>query len=331
MFDSLYLSSRLPSEIEEVQLTSFSSLFSESILLSPYPSLSKKEHLITLEKPDRLKRLFSKTSSLSNAIQEHSHPSHTLAVVDEETLEIVLSERIDRQILFWASAPITSSSLLKKLIKSDVRIAVTSKHLQASFEGLQTVVLSPAYLPMTFPEQERHASFIVGMVAPLEPQKGHETILRALHATRELLPQLRVILVGDGSEKRRIQWLIDHLHLRQSVQMVSRQEHYERFITNFDVFVAAQENPRGWSPSIMHALSQGVPVIASKIGVHEDLLKHGKDALLFEPGNSTVLAQHIINLYNNPDWMQHYQIAGPQLLQEQYTLEHLKKGLLALF
>jgi len=195
-------------------------------------------------------------------------------------------------------------------------------------QKIQTVY--PAYItPKQTVEKESHQSFIVGIISPLIPNQGIETVLQALHRNREIIPQLTVIIVGDGPEKKQLQWLVSHLDLRMRVQFVSTMDQYHRFLPNFDVVVLPDEQPQGFNPVFLHAFAQGIPIIASSTGINEELIEPGQTGLLFEPRNSHVLAQHLVNLYNHPDWMDYYRKKGPEVIRDKFSLEAFKEKILA--
>jgi len=202
-------------------------------------------------------------------------------------------------------------------------IVVPSHYLKGQLQehGINTTieVIPPPLSTKLTPEEKRSSkqnSFLVGVVAPLEQQQGLETVIQAFQRNQELLPFLRVIFVGDGSERKRLLWLIEQLHLKRKIQIVSHQQDYQRFLFNFDVYIAPNIQPSAWNPVLIQALAQGIPVIASQIEVHAEIIEPGKTGLLFEPGNSHVLAQHMLNLYNHPEWREHYKKSGPAFVQD---------------
>lgn len=186
------------------------------------------------------------------------------------------------------------------------------------------ITVKPAYLEEFENKKTEHQSFVIGVIADLEPGSGVETVIQSLHRNRELLPQVMIILVGDGSEKKRIQWLVDHLHLRQRIQFVTSQKNYAGFLENFDVVVFPNEFEQAFNHVLLDALAQGIPTIATSIGYNEEIIEQGQNGLLFEPRNSHTLSQHLINLYNHPDWMEHYQQKGPQMIAGQFNLSTFK-------
>ena len=52
---------------------------------------------------------------------------------------------------------------------------------------------------------------------------------------------------------------------------------------------------------LMAAIAQGLPVIASRIGDFAELLEHGREALLVEPGDAPALAPAIATLARSPE------------------------------
>jgi len=192
-----------------------------------------------------------------------------------------------------------------------------------SFTENEIQVVYPPYLKTDYlPDVKEKQSFVVGVAAPLEKQQGLETLIQALNRNKEVLPQLTVILIGDGTERKQLHWLVDHLHLRKRIQFMSTMEHYHRFLPNFDVVVVPDQVAKGWNQVIAHAFANGIPVVASKIGVNEEIIEHGQSGLLFEPGNSHMLAQHLLNLYNHPEWMGYYKEKGPQLVRNLFMLSY---------
>lgn len=221
---------------------------------------------------------------------------------------------------------------LKKYYKKQKHapmIVTTSKTVAKSIAGFtekEIQIIPPPYLQTDYqPDLREKQSFVVGVAAPLQKQQGIETVIQALNRNQEVLPQLTVILIGDGPERKQLHWLVDHLHLRKKIQFVSTMEHYHRFLPNFDVVVVPDEVAKGWNQVIIHAFANGIPVVASKIGVNEELIEQGKSGLLFEPGNSHMLAQHLLNLYNHPEWMEHYKEKGPQIVRDQFMLSDFGK------
>lgn len=204
----------------------------------------------------------------------------------------------------YAAKPITVHAASQTIADALVQTGVDAKRVQ---------VTRPLFPISPAPENEL-PTFMLGTACTLEPEQGLETVLQALHECRELLPQLKLVIIGDGPDKRRVLWLIEQLSLRGRVQIAATTGEYTRFLSNFDIFIACNPTDSGCNPMIGHALAHSIPVIATKLPSHEEWIKANRTGLIYERGNTTMLAQHILNLYNHPDWMAHYKKIGPQAL-----------------
>lgn len=160
--------------------------------------------------------------------------------------------------------------------------------------------------------------FIAGTVSRLDQNQGIETLIQAIQSCTEIIPPLKLFIIGDGPDKRRILWLIDQTHLRSRVQVAANDHDYRRFLLNLSICVATNHFDTGYNPLIAHALSRGLPVIATDLPGHKDMIEHGKTGLLYTPGNSHMLAQHMVNLYTHPEWMAHYKNIGPELVRSRW-------------
>ena len=279
-------------------------------------------------------------SKVKKAALSKIEKGQTIILTDWTSLRLFSSSNASQyniiQLLPDLVPPLFRSPLSKtyKKFSEKVKFIAASELIKKSTEDMVDAqvnisVIYPPYLSPADPiKKQGHQSFIIGVVSDLEENLGIETVIQAMNRTREILPQLTMIIVGDGPERKRLNWLVDRLHLRKRVQFVSTRAKYERFLPNFDVVVVPDVFPRGFNPVIIHSFANGIPILASKTGINKELIEHGQSGLLFEPGNSHMLSQHLINLYNHPDWMEHYQTKGPQLVRDQFQIEKFKRTFL---
>lgn len=176
-------------------------------------------------------------------------------------------------------------------------------------------------IPMQ-PPLSSAGSFTIGTISRLEQNQGLETLIQAIQSCTEIIPPIKLFIIGDGADKRRILWLIDQTHLRSRVQVAANDQDYRRFLNNLDVCIAANNTDIGFNPVIAHAHSRGLPIVATDLPGHQEMIEHGKTGLLYTPGNSHILAQHLVNLYTHPDWMSHYKNIGPELVRSRYGVDN---------
>ena len=136
----------------------------------------------------------------------------------------------------------------------------------------------------------------------LEPGKGQETTLRALVALREsragAVPT--VAFIGTGPEEARLHDLCHQLGVRSHVEWVG-------FRTNVSSYLAAAEHvivpthDEGLSWTLLEAMAQRVPVIATAGTAGRELLQDGDNVLLVPPEDPAALAAAMRRLLEEPE------------------------------
>ncbi|PSB20651.1 glycosyltransferase family 1 protein [Phormidesmis priestleyi ULC007] len=102
-----------------------------------------------------------------------------------------------------------------------------------------------------------------------------------------------------------------------------------------DVFaMPTYAEPFGWV--FLEAMAAGLPIIATHITAIPEMVTHGENGFLIEPGDRTALAQSIEHLINSPELGQKMGQQGRQLVEQKFNaqthfekLENLLKGAIA--
>lgn len=146
----------------------------------------------------------------------------------------------------------------------------------------------------------RNHEFVVGEVAKLWPGKGHEVLFRAAATLKARIPQLRLMVVGEGELRQTLQELAKRLGIHDRVVFTGFRQDVPTLTHLFDVAVLPSFF-EGMGRAIIEAQAAGKPVIASCVGGIPDLIVEGQTGLLVEPGNVEQLAEAIWRLYTQPE------------------------------
>jgi glycosyltransferase involved in cell wall biosynthesis len=147
--------------------------------------------------------------------------------------------------------------------------------------------------------RERRGEFVVGYLGTIAEYKGVHLLADAM-ARLSHLQQLRCVIHGDPT------WFPEFGdRLRASLAPNTRlagpvpHEKVHEVLDTLDVLVV----PSTWyenSPLTIHeARLAGVPVVASRLGGMEELVRDGVDGALFEPGDAGDLARVIRGLFED--------------------------------
>lgn len=139
------------------------------------------------------------------------------------------------------------------------------------------------------------AESVITSVGRFTAQKGYAFLLRAFADVRRRLPA-RLVLVGDGEERARLERLARELGIAPHVTWVGPDTNPYRWIARSSVFVLSSLY-EGFGIALVEALALGVATIATDCphGPAE-ILRGGRDGLLVPPGDERALADALMRL-----------------------------------
>ena len=135
----------------------------------------------------------------------------------------------------------------------------------------------------------------VGVVARLALEKGHEVFLEAAAQVVRLVRDCVFVLIGDGPLKEDLMARAASLGLNSHVQFEGEALNARGIIGSLDVLVVPSL-AEGTPLALLDALSQGVPVVATRVGGIPELFEGGGGGLLVPPGDAPALAGALVHL-----------------------------------
>jgi glycosyltransferase involved in cell wall biosynthesis len=141
--------------------------------------------------------------------------------------------------------------------------------------------------------------FVVGHVAAFTAEKGQDTALAALLRLLPDLPNLRMILVGDGP-LRSDPAVLEKVRLAQgNAQLPGYLKPSPEFYAGLDLFLI-NSTSEALGLSAIYAMAYGVPVIATRVGGLPGVVADGETGWLIPPGDSAALAGAIAEAASDP-------------------------------
>lgn len=179
-------------------------------------------------------------------------------------------------------------------------------------------------LPATNGESQPRTDNLILHVGACAPRKNVTSLLRAL----ALVPQACLVQVGGQWNVEQEQLIVD-LNLATRVQQLghvseTQLAHYYRTASVF-VFPSLYE---GFGLPILEAMATGLPVICSNATSLPEVA--GEAALLFNPTDINMLAEHIQNVLNDSTERHRLRIAGWRQAQV-FTWERTAQATLAVY
>jgi glycosyltransferase involved in cell wall biosynthesis len=174
---------------------------------------------------------------------------------------------------------------------------------------------------------EPEARIVVG-VGRLVPIKGFDIAVR-VPKLLAALPAIRLVLVGEGPERTRLEELAsaggvgDHLSITGAIHDVTP------FLAAADVLVAPSRN-EGMGRVLVEAMSLGVPVVAARVGGIASVVSHRRTGELVTPDDHAELARTLAGLLEDPARIEAYRAEGSERA-ERFSLRVMEQELLTLY
>lgn len=131
----------------------------------------------------------------------------------------------------------------------------------------------------------------IGVVSRLEEIKGMDLVIPAFAQLRTQCPQARLLIVGDGSLRGKMEAQARKFGLGEHIVWAGRQEQgaLQGFYDRIDLFWMPSRS-EGFGLSALEAMARGCPVVASDVGGLPELLEDGEFGILIPPGDIKALA-----------------------------------------
>lgn len=134
-------------------------------------------------------------------------------------------------------------------------------------------------------------------LANLVPYKDYTTILYALELIKAKGIPFHFIAIGEGSERHRIEYLIESLNLSRNVSFPGLRTDVKDILYASDIFIHSSLG-EGCSNAILEAMATGLPIIASDTGGTAEIIDNSYGRL-FQFRNILELAEKIEELILN--------------------------------
>ncbi len=136
---------------------------------------------------------------------------------------------------------------------------------------------------------------VIGAMGRFVPKKGFDVLLRALANLRDSGYQFRLLLGGDGEERRSLQKLAKTLELEDRVSFIGWVRDKKQFFDDIDLFcLPSHHEPFGIV--LLEAMAQKLPVIAADAEGPVEIIEHEKTGLLVPRGDEVSLAGALASL-----------------------------------
>lgn len=141
-------------------------------------------------------------------------------------------------------------------------------------------------------------SIIIFSAGTLHPRKGYKYLIQAIKKISNKYTQIKLVIAGDGPEKKDLENLIFNLNLNDKIILLGQRNDINQLMQSADVFVLPSIK-EAFGLVILEAMQNNLPIIASKIGGIPEIIQSKNNGILTLTKDPQSLSQDIETLITN--------------------------------
>ncbi len=174
--------------------------------------------------------------------------------------------------------------------------------------------------------------FVLGYVGRLSTEKGLEFLLKAIGelAIEKEEISIKALIVGDGPEIENLKELAQELQIQSKIHFIGFQSSVDKWLAAMDTFVLPSIT-EGTPMALLEAMSNGIPVIASKVGGIPSVIRNEIEGILVPSKSPLHLQEAIQRVYFDQNLRSNLSTNAKNRISEHYNIDRWIKSIEALY
>ena len=165
--------------------------------------------------------------------------------------------------------------------------------------------------------------FILIYVGELSYRKHQDFLISAVSVVKRDIPNIKLLLVGEGDLYGDYKKLITLLRVENNVELLGYRRDVPDLMSIADVAVSSSRQ-EGLPVNVMEAMAVGLPLVVSNSRGNRDLVINGKNGIVVELDNVNELSNALVKLYKSEELRKRYGAEGLAMINN-YSLENILK------
>lgn len=179
-------------------------------------------------------------------------------------------------------------------------------------------------------QRQQKTGFTLLYVGRLEPVKNHPLLLHAFQLALADNSDLQLWIVGDGTERKRLEELTASLNLCSNVKFWGQQLDVAKFFSAADAFVMSSTS-EGLPISLLQAFSLGLPAIVTDVGGMAEVVRLAGAGIAVPITEIPQFTSAIINMASNAAERERFSQNARTGFGEHFTLESMVSSYMELY
>ncbi|MFA5145950.1 MAG: glycosyltransferase [Candidatus Omnitrophota bacterium] len=248
------------------------------------------------------------------------HTEHT--TTDYDSYHVKRWEFIE-----WALAKFTrritavAGSVKTHMIK---RSGINSKKIEVVYNAIETERFDTGANKekMRGELSIRQDEFVIGNIARFYENKDHQTLLRAFKLVLEKIPNVYLLLIGDGPLKYKIESFAGELKIPARIKFLGNRRDIPQLLKMMDLFVLSSKR-EGLPIVLLEAMASGLPIVATDVDGNGELVLHEETGFVVPPADPKELSAAILNLLTDRSKAKRMAARGKERVKNHFTFNSM--------
>jgi glycosyltransferase involved in cell wall biosynthesis len=165
----------------------------------------------------------------------------------------------------------------------------------------------------------------IGVIAQLISRKGHRDIIDAAPKVLNACPQVRFLFFGQGPLRAHLEQLSTKRGLAGKITFAGFRNDLERILPCLSA-VVHPATMEGLGVSLLQAAAAGVPIIATNRGGIPEIVQHGQNGYLLEPGDVNSITDAVVSLLKNQEMAAQFGRSGRKRVEARFSVASMVEG-----
>ena len=159
-------------------------------------------------------------------------------------------------------------------------------------------------------------------VGRLDLVKGLPVLLNAVQKIQQLIPDVKLKIVADGSQRQPLEEYSRELGIADNVEFLGfkSQAEVRDALQSTDVYVMSSF-AEGVPVALMEPMAAGLPVVSTRIAGIAELIDDGVSGYLVPPGDADSLTVRIAQLLSDPELRATFGKAGRETVRAEFDID----------
>ncbi|MBI4610684.1 MAG: glycosyltransferase family 4 protein [Candidatus Rokubacteria bacterium] len=152
---------------------------------------------------------------------------------------------------------------------------------------------------------------VIGSVARLAPNRGHELLIEGFRLLLRQVPEARLLVVGKGEARPRLQRLVGELGLGDRILFIGyRDSDLPQVLAALDCFVLMGGGSDESCRAALEAMAAGKPVVARRVSALPETIADGETGLLIPDDRPESVTRALAEILRDPERARRMGTAG---------------------